>query len=156
MREARWRKDRGGSGRGSVVVRWFGWRRWSTVRDFRRPVAGFQGSCTFTRRGGNLSHKCIDEMTASVDAHQKMGQRRSRGPAVGENSILAGSRQLRGVGEVEENQGVFTDPRGSSVEDGRWRSGLSPVSSSSRQQWRWQGVCTGKENEEAIGAVDFL
>jgi hypothetical protein len=58
----------------------------------------------------------------------------AQGTAAGKSSISAGSRQLGGVGEVEEHQSACADPRGSSVEDGRRRGGLTPASSRSGQE----------------------
>jgi hypothetical protein len=82
----------------------------------------------------------------------------AQGMAVERSPIPAGSRRLRKVGELEEHHSACADPRGSSEEDGMRRSGLSPASSRSRQQWRWQGVCMGKEMEEANGTeeLEFL
>jgi hypothetical protein len=106
-------------------------------------------------RSRNVRHRTAEEKTAGEGG----GTHRAavaQGMASGRSLILASSRQLRKVGELEEHQGACTDPWGSSVEDGRQRSGLSPVSSRSWQQWHWQGVCTGKEMEEANDAVEFL
>jgi hypothetical protein len=65
------------------------------------------------------------------------------------NSILAGLMRLRKVGELEEHQSACVDPRGSSMIDGRWRSGLSPTSSKNDSNGVGRVFARGKERKKA-------